>query len=135
MRQSPLILLEANIDERINIVYEEYITSALTEYQTLLGDSQGFDAWANNLQNALNRIQRRLGGLRYNHLKSVMEDAILRHRTAYEPEHHKEWIRALLVEYYDPMYDYQLEKKSDRVVYRGESDELLEYVNRQLSNQ
>ncbi len=134
MRQSSLILLEANIDERTNIVYDEYITKALTEYQNLLGESQGFDTWADNLQNALSKIQRRLGGLRYNHLKSIMEDATQKHRTAYEPEHHKSWIRPLLIEYYDPMYDYQLEKKSDRVVFRGESEELLEYINRQLSN-
>ena len=134
MRLSPLILLDADISERIDIVYDEYITNALIEYQTLLGDSRGFDTWADNLQNALNKIQRRLGGHRYNHLKSIMEDAILRHRNAYEPEHHKAWIRSLLVEYYDPMYDYQLEKKSDRVVFRGECEELLEFINQELSD-
>lgn len=133
MRQSPLILLETNIEERIDIVYDEYITKALIEYQTLLGETQGFDVWAENLQNALNKIQRRLGGLRYHRLKSIMEDAIRHHRIGNDLEHHKEWIRTLLMEYYDPMYDYQLAQKSDRLVFRGESEPVLEYINRQLS--
>lgn len=131
MRQSQLIVLEATIDQRVEIVFEEYIIMALAEYQSVLGDSRGFDTWAENLQNALDNIQRRLGGQRYQAIKAIMQDAILRHRTAGEPQHHKAWIRRLLVEYYDPMYDYQLEKKADRMMYRGEVDGVLEFLNRQ----
>jgi tRNA 2-selenouridine synthase len=132
MRQSPLILLEASNNERVDIVYDEYIIKALAEYQILMGDTQGFDTWANNLLCALQKIQRRLGGSRYNHLQSILVDAIQQQRTADEPEHHKVWIRALLADYYDPMYDYQLDKKSDRVVFRGEYDGVLEYLNLHL---
>jgi tRNA 2-selenouridine synthase len=132
MRYSPLIVLEANIEERVDIVFNEYITNALLDYQALLGESEGFDTWSGNLQAALDKIQRRLGGQRYKATKAVLEDAIQRQRTAGETEHHKTWIRNLLVDYYDPMYDYQLGKKSERVLYRGEDADILEYINRQL---
>jgi len=42
---------------------------------------------------------------------------------------HKQWIADLLEYYYDPMYDYQLEKKSELVVFRGDKDEIKEYLS------
>jgi tRNA 2-selenouridine synthase len=131
MTQSPLILLEAGIEQREEIVFEEYIINALAEYQGVLGDDKGFDSWAGNLTTALEKIQRRLGGLRYQNLKAILEDAINRHCKENQAEHHKTWIRVLLAEYYDPMYDYQLSKKADRVVFRGERDYVLDYLNRE----
>ncbi|KPJ88422.1 MAG: hypothetical protein AMJ53_16855 [Gammaproteobacteria bacterium SG8_11] len=133
MRQSPLILLETDLDERIEIVFDEYIRKDLAASQTALGESQGFDTWANNLQTALNKIQQRLGGLRYNRLNTIMQEAIQRQRSRGDLEHHKIWIRTLLEEYYDPMYDYQLGKKTDRVVFRGQHTEVLEYLNEQTA--
>jgi len=131
MKQSPLILLEAGIEQRVEIVYVEYILNALAEYQGLLGSDKGFDSWAGNLTQALEKIQRRLGGLRHQSIKSIMEDAIFRHRNQGQPEHHKSWIRGLLVEYYDPMYDYQLSKKTHRVVFRGEREDVVYYLKRE----
>ena len=40
---------------------------------------------------------------------------------------HEAWIRTLLVEYYDPMYEYQLSKKQQRVVYKGDYQQVLEW--------
>jgi len=37
----------------------------------------------------------------------------------------------LLVEYYDPMYDYQIGKKQERVIFQGGEDEVLEYLENQ----
>jgi tRNA 2-selenouridine synthase len=130
MKQAPLVLLEAGIEQRVNIVFEEYIVNALAEYQEYFGEDKGFSSWADNLLTALERIQRRLGGTRYQNAKSIMEDAINRHRKENHPEHHKTWIRILLQEYYDPMYDYQLSKKADRVIFRGECEDIMDYLNR-----
>ena len=130
MKQSPLILLEAGIEERVDIIYKEYIIEALGEYQQLLGDSRGFDTWAEFLQGALEKIQRRLGGQLYKEIKSIMTYAINRHRDANEVSHHKAWIHNLLVGYYDPMYDYQLAKKMDRVIFRGDSDSVVSQLSK-----
>ena len=41
---------------------------------------------------------------------------------------HHRWIERLLRYYYDPMYDYQLKGKMDRVVVRGSVDEVAAYL-------
>jgi len=133
MRQSPLIILEAALDQRVAIVYEEYIINALSEYQEILGETRGFDTWADNLNTAMQKIQRRLGGQRYQSINAILQDAIQRHRVADEPEHHKSWIHSLLLQYYDPMYDFQLDKKSDRVVCRGEAEDVMAFLQQHLS--
>jgi acyl-coenzyme A synthetase/AMP-(fatty) acid ligase len=38
-------------------------------------------------------------------------------------------VEELLVNYYDPMYDYQIKKKISRVVFKGNSDEVLAYLS------
>lgn len=131
MRQAPLILIEADIDTRVDAVFEEYIHVALTEFSQLHGEALGFETWATNLTTALDRIQRRLGDQRHRQLRDVMNDAIEKQRQHDDHEHHKEWIRALLLDYYDPMYDYQIGKKAERVVFRGDQDSVLAYLRQQ----
>lgn len=131
VRQSPLILIEESLASRVDAVFEEYINVALAEFQTIHGDPLGFEIWASNLRNALDRIQRRLGDQRYNHLTRIMDIAIEEMRDNGESDRHKEWIQQLLQDYYDPMYDYQLERKIDRIIYRGEREGVLEYLRQQ----
>jgi tRNA 2-selenouridine synthase len=38
-------------------------------------------------------------------------------------------VEELLVNYYDPMYDYQIKKKISRVVFKGNSAEVLAYLS------
>ena len=128
MKQSPIVLLEASIEERINITYQEYIIEALTEYQSYYGEEQGFTHWTKQLHDSIDKIQRRLGGVRYKELKEQLTDAI-QQQTLKNTEHFKEWIKVLLVDYYDPMYDYQLSKKQDRVVFKGNQDDVFDYLN------
>ena len=133
LKASPLLLLEATTDERVAITFDEYITSALGEYQELYGDAVGFDRWADYLLTSIDRIKKRLGGERHQKLRQNMEHAIDLHRNRHDTEAHKQWIRILLTEYYDPMYDYQLSKKTERVRFRGNRQEVLEYLNTSCS--
>ena len=128
MKQSPLILLEASVDERINITFEEYVIEALAENQSFYGKEQGFTEWASQLHTSFDKIQRRLGGARYKELKILLSDAIQQQQSTGDSEHHKAWIKTLLVDYYDPMYDYQTSKKENRVIFKGRQDEVLHYL-------
>jgi len=128
MKQSPIILLETSVDERINITFQEYIIEALSEHQRYYGEEQGFDIWTEQLLSCIDKIQRRLGGVRHKTLKAQLNAAIAQQQLNDNKELHKEWIRTLLVEYYDPMYDFQLSKKEDRVVYKGQQDDVLTYL-------
>jgi tRNA 2-selenouridine synthase len=128
LKQSPLVVLEADNEHRVDVTFDEYITCALQEYQNMHGDEKGFDLWAEYLITSIDKIQRRLGGERHQKLKAIMQDAISAHREQNDTLPHREWIHSLLVDYYDPMYDYQLSKKQERVVFKGEQQAILEYL-------
>jgi len=128
MKQSPLILLQANIDERVDITFQEYITESLAEHQKHNGDELGFKSWSEQLQLSIDKIQRRLGGVRYKELKVLLSDALQQQTASGNTEHHKQWIKVLLVDYYDPMYDFQTEKKQDRVIFKGKQEDVLSYL-------
>ena len=127
MKQSPIVLLEASVDERIDITFQEYIIESLAEHHNFYGEEQGFKRWSEQLLGSIDTIQRRLGGVRHKELKGLLTNAI-KHHVSGNIELHKEWIRLLLVDYYDPMYDYQLSKKQDRVVFRGNQKEVFDYI-------
>lgn len=128
MKQSPIVMLEKEITGRINIIFQEYIIDALTEHQLFYGEELGFKHWAEQLKNAINKIQRRLGGVRHKELLSLLNTAIEKQISG-NKEVHKEWIKVLLTEYYDPMYDYQLRKNNERIEFKGNQSEVFDYLS------
>jgi tRNA 2-selenouridine synthase len=132
-KTSPLVVLEATEEERVDITFDEYITSALREYQEYYGDEEGFNRWADYLMASIDKIQRRLGGERHTKLTNIMQDAITAHRSKNETEQHRQWIHNLLIDYYDPMYDYQLSKKIERLQFRGDKESILQYLRESYS--
>jgi tRNA 2-selenouridine synthase len=60
-----------------------------------------------------------------------MEDALRRQRESGDLERHRIWIRAMLEDYYDPMYDHQLAAKADRVAFRGGPQEVVAWLREQ----
>ncbi len=127
-KQSPLILLEADTQSRVDITFQEYIIEALAEHQKFSGEEQGWYNWSIYLNECFDKIQRRLGGVRYQSLKTLLADALDIQLKTGNSEHHKTWIESLLVDYYDPMYDYQLSKKQERVIFKGERESVVEFL-------
>ena len=76
------------------------------------------------LGNSLLAIRKRLGGAGYAAISEQLGAAIKAHREG-DASGHQEWIKTLLIDYYDPMYAYQLEKKQHRVVFRGSAEEVM----------
>ena len=128
MKSSPLVLLEEPVETRVDIIFNEYIVNSLKQYTEQLGYEAGFNKWSNQLLEALNKIQKRLGGERFKSLLKIMQDAIYQQKLNNSNDFHKQWIHSLLVDYYDPMYDYQLTKKQERVVCQGSKSEVLEFL-------
>lgn len=113
MLQAPIALLEVPTEERVENIYEEYVCQAT--------------APAGDLLAALARIERRLGGERYRRIAGLMRTAFAS-AAADAAELHRQWIRQLLADYYDPMYDYQLRAKESRVAVRGDPKAVLGYL-------
>jgi len=129
LQEGSLIILETPILERIDIIMHEYVTGALPQYIEHYGD-EGAQQWANDSLAGLSRIQKRLGSQRYTEIKECFEESFLVQQSNGNCEGHKEWIKILLEEYYDPMYDYQIEKSIMPIVFRGNEKEVLEYIRK-----
>lgn len=127
--RAPVVVLEADLEERIDITLQEYVHDALREYQELHGAEGSFTAWAEYLANSLDRIRKRLGGKNHQVLVEKMQHAIRKHRENGETEPHRVWIEALLTDYYDAMYNYQLDKKKDRIVFSGNRVSVRDYLS------
>jgi len=123
---APIIVLDETEKHRINITHQEYIHEALAEFVELHGDEAGFEAWAAALTDSLYRIRKRLGGVNYEKINKELHDALQLHKTQNDTTAHRAWIKSLLIDYYDSMYEYQLSKKSDRIVFTGNRDDVLE---------
>ncbi|MGD1983894.1 MAG: tRNA 2-selenouridine(34) synthase MnmH [Chromatiaceae bacterium] len=130
LQQSPLVLLEVDIGQRIATTVQEYVHDSLASFRIAVGEANAYGHWADYLRSALQRISRRLGGERYRAASRLLEQALMEHRSDPQTTAHREWIRFLLVEYYDGMYNYQLEHKRDRIVFRGTQDEVLDYLHK-----
>ena len=113
MQRAPIVLLDVDDSDRVDNIYREYVVEA--------NDPEP------HLTTALSRIERRLGGVRHRELAALMDTAF-RADASRRGEAHRLWIRRLLAYYYDPMYDYQLAGKKDRVVMRGSPPEVAAYL-------
>ena len=128
LRKAPLVMLEASLEDRVHHSWENYILSNYREQVSLCNsDEVAFTAFADSLRLSLGNIRKRLGGERYQELSKVLEAALTAHQQG-DPEPHKQWIEVLLRDYYDPMYDYQLKSKQRHVVFRGNFNEVLEFL-------
>ena len=108
MNQAPVIVLEAPKEARLHYTYRTYVATSHPE----------------QLQSALKRIQKRLGGERYRTVLRQLSNAL---QTGNEVDHW-DWINTLLTEYYDPMYQFQLTKKVHRIEFKGSQQAVQQYL-------
>ena len=120
------VRVEASITERVNHSYDNYILGNLQEY-IALGDPRAFEIFSQDLIDALERIRKRLGGKRHRELHGIMLDALIRHGQG-DPEQHKLWIKPLLTDYYDPMYEHQMRQRALAPVFQGTRREVAEFL-------
>ncbi len=113
MQKTPLVQLEVDQQVRIEHIFSEYVGTDTTNH-----------VLAEQYLDALQRINRRLGGARAKELQALVIQAF---ETGAIDTHHA-WIKGLLDSYYDPMYDYQLAKKQDRIKFRGNAAEVINFL-------
>ena len=129
MAVSPLLILEQPMEERIGIIREDYVEGMFTDYVNRDGAEAGWLNFRDYLLSAIDRIRKRLGGERHRQLRSLMEDALMQQEKTGETGAHNAWIQALLQDYYDPMYDYQLSQKEGRILVRGGPQTILDWAS------
>ena len=134
MQTSPILLLKIATEERLETSMQEYAIDMLEDFQKHYGEEKGFSYFRKALLDSLDRIQKRLGGERHMALRKLAVASLDAHEKTGSPESHASWVSSLLLDYYDPMYSYQLDKKKDRIIFTGNQQEVLafyqsEYVN------
>jgi tRNA 2-selenouridine synthase len=145
LKSAPILFQEASFEERVERIHNDYILDNWREYgacqpnelkQHLVSDAlpddlshvdQPFATFALRLLSSLHNIRKRLGGVRYESIRKEMTLALAEHASG-DPSGHHRWIRELLVEYYDPMYTYQIDKKKERIVFRGDKNAIVEWM-------
>jgi len=133
MTASPIAMLEESMEARVETIYKDYIYSNFQDFQKDNADA-ALDCFSEFLLGSLQRIQRRLGAEKFTELHATMEQALNHGDPAEAEALHRQWIERLLRDYYDPMYEYQMNKKLNRVIYRGSREEFLawaSHINRQ----
>jgi len=127
MKASPMIILEETLEARINNLITDYVNQLLPLYTNKLGEQAGFEAYSEQHLNNLYRVRKRFGGDNYAKALELGKAALHQHKTHNDTSAYKPLIEMLLVHYYDPMYDYQLKSKADRVLKRGDKHELAKW--------
>ncbi len=120
----PMVMVDEPLEARIDVIHRDYVTGLLAEYSQ--ADSEdGFARFAEFLTDALYRVCKRLGGVKFAEINRLLQAALLAHADSGNVGLHRAWIKALLTDYYDPMYDYQLAQKSQPILFRGTRSEVL----------
>jgi tRNA 2-selenouridine synthase len=128
MQGYPLIWLEDSLEGRVTRILADYVTNLCAEFVAVHGVEQGFALFAERLQQSLSNILKRLGGERYQRLAASLTAALAEQRRSADVQLHREWIEGLLSEYYDPMYAFQRDSKSQRIEFSGDQAAVLEYL-------
>lgn len=124
-KKAPLVILEDSLENRINRVFFDYIKEPINLWSKKLGSvDEAQKLLTNRIENGLNAIANRLGGLRHRELKNLAKEGLVNFFNSEDKFFLNCLIERLLVYYYDPMYDYQTKMKSDRIIFRGEKDDI-----------
>ena len=112
LTRSPVAVLKTPFAERVERIIRDYVVVNLADWEA----SGVEDAWApfaQALRDSLDRVQKRLGGVRHRQLREALDSALTTQRSTGEVAQHAAWVEPLLKDYYDPMYEYQLERKAE----------------------
>ena len=132
MKQAALVVLEAPLEQREERVVRDYIQAQRAAYDAAYGE-QAAERFADFVLCNLDRIRSRLGGERHQQLRDDWQQALQLFEATGDTAGFRPGIRRLLVEYYDPMYDYQLSRRSGTILARGEADLLLQAMRQRHS--
>src|SRR5690606_33076472 len=128
MQRSPVIWLEDCFESRVSRILRDYVTRLCAEFIATKGEEAGFEAFGARLHSSLEAMTKRLGLERLRRVDALISEALALQRRTGEVDRHRDWIRILLAEYYDPMYQYQRDRKADRIVFTGDRDAVLEWL-------
>ncbi|POP46922.1 tRNA 2-selenouridine(34) synthase MnmH [Superficieibacter electus] len=128
MQKAPVVVVEDPFELRLERLREEYFTRMYHDFTRAYGEEPGWLAYSDYLHHGLFAIRRRLGLQRFAELTARLDIALASQQASGSTDAHFAWLVPLLEEYYDPMYRYQLEKKAEKIVFRGNGPEVKAWL-------
>lgn len=128
IKDSPVVILEASVEERIARTIKDYIVARLEQYRAKTDPETAFLNLREYLTESLKKIQRRLGATRAAEVLTEIEAALAHQERTGSPEQHEGWVRRLLVEYYDPQYEYGRSRRRGQVIASGNMSALESFL-------
>jgi tRNA 2-selenouridine synthase len=128
MEASPLVIFNDPFEVRIDRLQKEYCDDMITAYQAILGEEKGWVAYCNYLHHGLKGIRKRLGLEKFKVIEQILNEALNSQKSSSKTDEHRDWIGEALTGYYDPMYQYQLDMKQDRIQFSGTHQEVHEWL-------
>ena len=117
MQNSDLIILKTNFEDRVKNIYNEYILDPLLS-------NVNNEFLFNRMRKALFDIKKRLTEKKYTTIYNLMKNAFNNENK----DMHKDWIKEILKHYYDPMYQYKMEKRKKNIIFEGLKIEIESYL-------
>jgi tRNA 2-selenouridine synthase len=124
MKEASMFVVEHSLNERVEIVIADYVVDLGLRFAEAHGE-EGSQLHRAKLQADLYRIRKRLGGERYQQISRLLDSAFEQQWSCGEVSAHSSWIEPLLTTYYDPMYEYQLAKRTGKILFRGSRAEVV----------
>ena len=117
MKLSKIIIVDIPIEERIYNIKKEYVHKPLNNGISRLRLNTLF-------QSSLLNIRKRLGIKNYDEISKIIQNVVNKKSIS----SHEDWIKKLLINYYDPMYNYQLSSKTDLCIFKSNKSETIKFM-------
>ncbi len=121
MRESSIIWIQADLSERVENIYKDYILNSDFDPSTFFA---GF-------KKSVKSIEKKLGGLRSQEITSLLIKSETEFAVSGSLESNKQWIEKLLVYYYDPLYLGSIERRQAQIVFKGSFKACQEFISKQ----
>lgn len=128
MQLASIVVIDDPLDVRLERLQLEYIDSMSADFERVYGAEEGWQQFCEYLHHGMFAIRKRLGMERYQILLNELDLALDYQKSGKGSSKHENWLVPLLNEYYDPMYSYQLSKKSERIIFRGDSTAVRDFL-------
>ena len=127
MHGADVAMVEMPLEFRVQRIAQEYVIEMTQEFLDA-HPTDGWELFVDYLTQSLARVQKRLGLENYKRIAALMDEALRQQDEHGDTNAHEAWILAMLTDYYDPMYAYQLEKQPNKIVFTGNYGDVLEWA-------
>lgn len=129
IHKADVVFLEATIDERVDNILLDYVINGQKQFIELHNDKDlGIKLWYEDMLNSMERVKVKLGGDRFKVVIDEFNKAYDIQIKSGSYDYNRIWIESFLLNYYDPMYRHSIEKGNRNIIFRGDKDEVLQYL-------